>query len=104
LGGLVPAYWWVELGLVPLVGRAISEGVFISGSCLFRTTLSRLSADGWGCVPTLLVVWPEKSQHWSLQVVGWGRVLVRKWQPPRGLMPISTCQTHATSVRLSSEP
>ena len=67
------------------------------GSCLFRTTLSRLSADGWGCVPTLLVVWPE-SQHWSLQAVGWGQVLVRKQQPPRGLMPINTCQTHATSV------
>ena len=29
-------------------------------------TLIRLSADGWGCVPSLLVVWPEATQHWSL--------------------------------------
>ena len=27
--GLVPAHWWVELGLAPLVGRAVSRGVFI---------------------------------------------------------------------------
>ena len=25
-----------------------------------------LSADGWGWVPSLLVVWPEATQHWSL--------------------------------------
>ena len=29
-------------------------------------TLIRLSADGWGLVPSLLVVWPEVTQHWSL--------------------------------------
>ena len=29
-------------------------------------TLIRLTADGWGWVPTLLVVWPEATQHWSL--------------------------------------
>ena len=29
-------------------------------------TLIRLSADGWGWVPSLLVVWPEATQHWSL--------------------------------------
>ena len=29
-------------------------------------TLIRLSADGWGWDPSLLVVWPEASQHWSL--------------------------------------
>ena len=33
-------------------------------------TLGSLSSDGWGCVPILVVVWPEASQHWSLQVVG----------------------------------
>ena len=31
-----------------------------------------LSADGWGCVPSLLVVWREMTQHWNLQVVYWG--------------------------------
>ena len=75
--GLVPAHSWVELALVPPVGRAMS-GVCLSGSGLFRKTLSSLSAHGWGYVPALLVVWPEASQHWSRQAVGWGQVLVRK--------------------------
>ena len=66
--GLVPAHWWVELGLVPLVGRAVSGGVF-RGGCELSMTLGSLSADRWGCVPTLLIVWPEASQHWSLQAV-----------------------------------
>ena len=26
--GLVPAHWWVELGLTPLVGRTMSRAVF----------------------------------------------------------------------------
>ena len=63
------AHWWVELGLVPLVGRAISRGVFRVGSRL-RKTLGRLSADGWGYIPALLVVWPDTSQIWRLQAVG----------------------------------
>ena len=29
-------------------------------------TLICLTADGWGWVPSLLVVWPEATQHWSL--------------------------------------
>ena len=29
-------------------------------------TLIRLTADGWGWVSSLLVVWPEATQHWSL--------------------------------------
>ena len=45
--GLVPAHWWVELGLVPLVSRAMSRGMF-RGGCELRTTLGSLSADGWG--------------------------------------------------------
>ena len=35
--GLVLAHRWVELGLVPLVGRAISVGVFIGDCCLWLT-------------------------------------------------------------------
>ena len=31
--GLVPVHWGVELGLVPLVGRAMSGGVFIDQLC-----------------------------------------------------------------------
>ena len=44
--------WWLELNLIPLVGRAMSGGVL-------SATLSSLFADGWSCVPVLLVVWPE---------------------------------------------
>ena len=29
-------------------------------------TLIHLSADGWGWVPSLLVVWPEATQHWNV--------------------------------------
>ena len=31
--GLVPAHWWVELGLVPLMRRAVSGGVFSRQLC-----------------------------------------------------------------------
>ena len=55
------AHWWLELYLVSLVGRAY-QGVCLE-SCGLRTILGSLSADGWGCVPTILVVWPEAFQH-----------------------------------------
>ena len=29
-------------------------------------TLIHLSAVGWGWVPSMLVAWPEVTQHWSL--------------------------------------
>lgn len=37
VGGMVLAHWWVELGPVPLVGRAVSRGV-IRGGCVPRRT------------------------------------------------------------------
>ena len=58
-------------GVGPLVSRDVSRG-----GCGLRKPLGSLSTDGWDCVPTLLVVWPEASQHCSLQVVGWDQVLV----------------------------
>ena len=45
-----------------------------------KKSLGRLSADRWGCVPTQFIVWPEASQRWSLQAVGWGLVVVPKCQ------------------------
>ena len=91
----MPALLWVELGLIPLVVRVMSSGVFRGGGTL-RMTLSSLSDDGWGCALTLLVVWPEVSQHWRLQAVGWGQVLVPKWQTPAELtlmnIPWGLCQ------------
>lgn len=73
--GLVTDYWWIDLGLGPLVGSAMSKGVS-RGSCGLRKSLGCLSGDEWGCVPTQIDVWPEASQHWSVQAVGWGQVLV----------------------------
>ena len=70
-------------GSCPLVGKA-----------MLRKTLNSLSADGWGCVPARLVVWPEASQHWSLQAVGWGQVLGRKGWPPGGPTSMSTLQNY----------
>ena len=49
-----------------------SQVVYLTGGSWLRETLGSLSAYGWGCVPTLLVVWPEASQHQSLQAFGWG--------------------------------
>ena len=54
--------WWVGL----------CQRVCLVGNCGLRKTSGFLAAAGWGCVPSLLVVWPEASQHWSLQAVGWG--------------------------------
>ena len=49
-------FWWVGLHLVFLVGRAMAGGVLLS-VCEFSMILGSLSANGWGCVPVLLVVW-----------------------------------------------
>ena len=43
--GLEPAHWWVQLGLVPLVGRAVSQGMF-RGSCWLRITLGSVKLIG----------------------------------------------------------
>ena len=61
----MPAHWWMELGHVPLVGRAMFRSVFIGG-CELSKALGTQSVDRWVCVPILLVVWPEAFQHWSL--------------------------------------
>ena len=57
---------WEKLSLA-LVGRV-----------LLNKALIRLSADGWGCAPSLVVVWPEATQSWALQAL---------WEVSRGLMP-----------------
>ena len=51
----MPVFWWMRLNLVFLVGRTASGGVFC-GVCELSMILGSLSADGWGCVPVLLVV------------------------------------------------
>ena len=52
----MPVFWWMRLDLVFLVGRTMSGGVFW-GVCDLIMILGSLSANGWGCVPVLLVVW-----------------------------------------------
>ena len=49
-------FWWMTLDLVFLVGRTTSGDVFW-GVCDLIMILGSLSANGWGCVPVLLVVW-----------------------------------------------
>ena len=36
---------------------------------VLRKTLIQLSTDGWVCVPSLFVVWPEVTQPWSQQAL-----------------------------------
>ena len=51
----MPVFWWMRLDLVFLVGRTTSGGVFW-GVCELIMILGSLSANGWICVPVLLVV------------------------------------------------
>ena len=56
----MPVFWRMRLDLVFLVGRTASDGVFWD-VCDLSMILGRLSANGWGCVPVLLVVWHRVS-------------------------------------------
>ena len=68
----MPVFWWVRLDLVFLVGSTVSGGVFW-GVCELSMILGSLSANGWVCVPVLLVVWHRVSSTgacWSLSGAG----------------------------------
>ena len=52
----MPVFWQMRLDLAFLVGRTTSGGVFW-GICELIMILGSLSANGWVCVPILLVVW-----------------------------------------------
>ena len=68
----MPEFWWMRLDLVFLVGTSTSGGVFW-GVCGLIMILGSLSANGWGCVPVLLVVWHRASSTvacWSLSEAG----------------------------------
>ena len=57
-------------------------------------TLIHLTVDGWGWVPSLLVVWLEATQHWSLPGL-FGGANDRLWEGSRqGALP----RTSAASV------
>ena len=62
----------MSLDLVFLVVLFMSGGVFW-GVCGLIMILGSLSANGWGCVPVLLVVWHRVSStvaSWSLSGAG----------------------------------
>ena len=64
----MPVFWRMRLDLVFLVGSTASSGVFWC-VCVLIMILGILSANGWGCVPVLLVVWHRVSSTvacWSL--------------------------------------
>ena len=68
----MPVFWWMRLDLVFLVGRTTSGGVFWGVSEL-TMILGSLSANQWGCVPVLLVVWHGVSSTgacWSVNGAG----------------------------------
>ena len=68
----MPVFWWMRLDLVFLVGRTPSSGVF-GDVCDLIMILGSLSANGWGCIPVLLVVWHRVSSNgacWSLSGAG----------------------------------
>ena len=68
----MPVFWWMRLDLVFLVGGTKSGGVFW-GVCDLIMILGSLSANGWCCVPVLLVFWHRVSStvaYWSLSGAG----------------------------------
>ena len=68
----MPVFWWMRLDLVFLVHRTMSDDVFW-GVCEIIMILGSLSANGWDCIPVLLVVWHGVSSTvacWSLSVAG----------------------------------
>ena len=65
-------FWWMRLDLVFLVGWSTSGSVFW-GVCGLIMILGSPSANGWGCVLVLLVVWHRVSctvACWSLSEAG----------------------------------
>ena len=62
----MPVFWCMRLDLVFLVGRSTSGGVFW-GVCGLIMIFGSLSANGWGCVPVLLVVWHRVSSTVAYQ-------------------------------------
>ena len=61
---LLSALWWLRLSK-RLDGR-LWWWVELTVAVVLSKTLIHLTVDGWGWVPSLLVVLPEATQHWSL--------------------------------------
>ena len=48
-----------------LAGLAVGKTA-LRGGTMQSKSLIQLSADGWDCVPSLLIACPEATQSWSL--------------------------------------
>ena len=95
----MPVFWSIRLDLVLLVGRTASHGVFW-GICELFINLGSLSANGWSCVPVLLVVWHV--QPWSLLVIEWSWVLLFRRRSLGELLPIDImCGQEVSGVPMS---
>ena len=67
-------------------------------------TLICFSADGWGWVPSLLVVWPEATQHWSLPGL-FGGAHDRLWEGShQGVPPITSAASVPVPMVSYSHP
>ena len=67
--------WWVGLDLVFPVGRAVTDAVSwgvceLSMILGISMILGSLSANGWGCIPVLLVVWHGTSSTGTCWLLG----------------------------------
>ena len=82
LGGLTPAFWWMELDQVSLKGSAVYSSVFW-GVYVLGKALGSLSANGRDCVSVSLKVWCEES---GMELSGlWGDlILVLRLRPLGG--------------------
>ena len=79
----MPVFWWMRLDLVFLFGKTTSGGVFW-GVCALIMILGRLSANGCGCVPVLLVFWYMVSSTvacWLLSGAGLNVEMEMSWRP-----------------------
>ena len=68
----MPVFWWMRLDLFFLMGSSTSGGVFW-GVCGHLMILGSPYANGWHCVPVLLVVWHRVSSTvacWLLRGAG----------------------------------
>ena len=48
------------------IGDGKKLGLVLVGRALLTKALIQLSADVWGCIPFLVVAWPEVTQPWGL--------------------------------------
>ena len=59
------------------------------GRTLLSKALIKLSADEWGCTPSLVVVWPEATEPWGLESLGQEGL---SWPAAASVPVVRSCQ------------